>query len=171
MNSRTSNRGTGRRAPKSSRIELTEEERLEIRSAFDIFDADKNGKIDKHELTVCVKAMGFNVGKNEIDDLIREKGEGPKHFLSFQDFQEFMGMKMKTRNQTEEYKKAFKLFKDGEDGNITIDDIRKLAKEMNSGLTEEDLQTMIREFDRDGDGEISMAEFIEIMDPSSVQDK
>ena len=166
MISHTSASGTGRRAPKSARIELTEEQRLEIRSAFDIFDADKNGKIDKQELKVCVKAMGFNVSKSELDDLIREKGEGPRHFLSFPDFQEFLGMKMKTRNQNEEIRKAFKLFKDGEEGNITIDDIRKIAKEMNNGLTEEDLEIMIREFDVDGDGEINMAEFMTIMDPN-----
>ena len=39
-------------APKA---ELTEEQKQEIREAFDLFDVDGSGTIDAKELKVCVK--------------------------------------------------------------------------------------------------------------------
>lgn len=170
MNSRVSSKGTGRK-PKHGRLIITEEQRMEIESAFRTADLDKNNMIDKEELRICIKAMGLNATKDEIDHVIDEKGEGSRQMLSFQSFQEFIGPKIFERNSTKEIKRAFDLFKDGGQGNITIDDLRKIAKEMSKAtetkLTEEDLQLMIREFDVDGDGEISMAEFISIMDPTN----
>ena len=50
----------GRRVPRT-RVELTEDQRLEIKEAFEIFDSDKSGSIDKHELRVAMRAMGFDV--------------------------------------------------------------------------------------------------------------
>ena len=36
------------------RRELTDEQKQEIREAFDLFDADKDRLIDYHELKVCL---------------------------------------------------------------------------------------------------------------------
>lgn len=35
------------------RLELTEEQKAEIREAFEIFDMDKDGALDFHEFKVC----------------------------------------------------------------------------------------------------------------------
>ena len=165
----TTSKGTGRRLNRGQRVELTEEQRLEIRNAFEIFDADKNGLIDRKEFQICVKAMGFEMNKNDAIKIVTERGNA-NGLLDFRTFQDILAEKMQNRNTLEEIKKAFRLFKEGNERvpNITIDDIRKIAHEMDSGLTEEDLQLMISEFDTDGDGEISMAEFISIMDPSQT---
>ena len=45
------------------RPELTEEQRQEIKEAFDLFDTDKTGTIDYHELKVAMRALGFDVKK------------------------------------------------------------------------------------------------------------
>lgn len=158
--------GTGRRAKRQNNLELTEEQRLEIKSAFEVFDTDKNGKIDKQELRICVKAMGFDVPKEELNEYIQERGDPEKETIDFNAFHDFLGILMQKRNQTEEIKRSYRLFKDGAQGNITINDLRRIAKEMGTGITEEDIQIMIKEFDEDGDGEINMAEFMAIMDPS-----
>ena len=75
----------GRRRP---RVEMTEEQKQEIRcaaprsaavisgsaacsgdavcarrEAFDLFDTDKSGSIDYHELKVAIRALGFDVKK------------------------------------------------------------------------------------------------------------
>jgi len=36
------------------RRELTEEQKQQMHEAFDLFDTDKDGAIDYHELKVCV---------------------------------------------------------------------------------------------------------------------
>lgn len=40
-------------ARRKTRPELTEEQKQEIKEAFDLFDTDKNAAIDYHELKVC----------------------------------------------------------------------------------------------------------------------
>lgn len=41
------------RSRKKPRAEITEEQKQEIKEAFDLFDTDKTGSIDYHELKVC----------------------------------------------------------------------------------------------------------------------
>lgn len=48
---------------KKQRQELTEEQKQEIKEAFDLFDTDKTGTIDYHELKVAMRALGFDVKK------------------------------------------------------------------------------------------------------------
>lgn len=50
--SRINNNVARRRQP---RLELTEEQKAEIREAFEIFDMDKDGALDFHEFKVFVK--------------------------------------------------------------------------------------------------------------------
>ena len=44
--------GAAKKRPTGSRPELTEEQKTEIREAFDLFDADGSGTIDVKELKV-----------------------------------------------------------------------------------------------------------------------
>ena len=54
------------------RMELSDEQKQEIREAFELFDTDKTGTIDYHELKVCMRALGFDVKKQEVLNLMRE---------------------------------------------------------------------------------------------------
>ncbi len=42
-------------------------------------------------------------------------------------------------------------------------DLRRVANELGENMTDEELQEMIDEADRDGDGEVSQEEFLRIM--------
>merc|ERR1712054_594658 len=46
--------------------ELTEEQKQEIKEAFDLFDTDGSGNIDAKELKVAMRALGFEPKKDEI---------------------------------------------------------------------------------------------------------
>ena len=46
-----------------ARQELSDEQRQEIKEAFELFDTDKTGTIDYHELKVAMRALGFDVKK------------------------------------------------------------------------------------------------------------
>ncbi len=60
-------------APKRRvRQELSEEQKQEIKEAFDLFDTDKTGTIDYHELKVAMRALGFDVKKQEVLNLMKE---------------------------------------------------------------------------------------------------
>ena len=56
----------GRGKGKGGKAELTEEQKQEIREAFDLFDTDGSGTIDAKELKVAMRALGFEPKKEEI---------------------------------------------------------------------------------------------------------
>lgn len=43
--------------------ELTDEQKQEIKEAFDLFDTDGSGEIDSKELKVAMRALGFEPKK------------------------------------------------------------------------------------------------------------
>lgn len=56
-----------------ARPELSEDQRQELREAFDLFDANKTGSIDLHELKVLMRALGFDVKKPEVIKMVHGK--------------------------------------------------------------------------------------------------
>lgn len=72
------------------------------------------------------------------------------------------------KDSKEEILKAFKLFDDDNTGKISFKNLKRVAKELGENLTDEELQEMIDEADRDGDGEINEAEFLRIMKKTSL---
>ena len=52
--------------------ELTEEQKQEIKEAFDLFDTDGSGSIDAKELKVAMRALGFEPKKEEIQKMIQD---------------------------------------------------------------------------------------------------
>lgn len=153
---------------RQARIELTEDQRLEIKEAFDVFDSDKSGTIDRHELRVALRAMGFDVSKNEILEIMDSKDPDNTGSINLQAFQEIAGEKMTRRDPLDEIRKAFALFDDDKTGKISIKNLRRVARELGEGMTDDELQAMIDEFDTDHDGQISESEFLSIMNPTQA---
>ena len=66
----TSTGGSSSEAPK--RKELTPEEKQQAVEAFQLFDSDKMGQIDAHQLKVAMRALGFQVKKPEVLRLVEQ---------------------------------------------------------------------------------------------------
>merc|ERR1712080_402662 len=133
-------------AKKKAKGGLTEEQIEEIREAFNLFDADNSGAIDVRELKAAMRALGFEVKKEELKKMISDidnDGNG----IEFGEFLE----------------KMFKLFDDDNTGKISLRNLRRVAQELGENIDEEELQDMINQADRDGDGEINIDEFYRIM--------
>ncbi len=157
------------------RQDLTEEQRQEIKEAFDLFDTDKTGTIDYHELKVAMRALGFDVRKQEVLDLMRDYDRDGAGQIEFQDFLDIMTTKINNRDPTEEILKAFKLFDEDGTGRISLKNLRRIARELGENLSDEELQAMIDEFDKDQDGEskspsllVNEQEFLNIMKQTTI---
>ncbi|KAI4818830.1 hypothetical protein KUCAC02_004130 [Chaenocephalus aceratus] len=143
--------------------ELTEEQKQEIREAFELFDTDGCGYIDVKELKVAMRALGFEPKKEEIKKMVGDVDKDGTGKISFADFLYVMTQKMAEKDSKEEILKAFRLFDDDETGRISFKNLKRVAKELGENLTDEELQEMIEEADRDGDGEVNQQEFLRIM--------
>ena len=142
---------------------LTEEQKQEIKEAFDLFDTDGSGTIDAKELKVAMRALGFEPKKEEIRKMIADIDREGSGVIDFPEFLDMMTVKMAERDPREEMIKAFRLFDDDETGKISFRNLKRVAKELGENMSDEEIQEMIDEADRDGDGEINEEEFMRIM--------
>nr|ACQ58511.1 Centrin-3 [Anoplopoma fimbria] len=147
---------------RKKRRELTEDQKHEIKEAFELFDTDKDKEIDYHELKVAMRALGFEVKKVDVLKILKDYDREGNGKISFEDFNEVVTDRILERDPKEEIMKAFKLF-DDESGKINLRNLRRVARELGENVSDEELRSMIDEFDHDGDGEINQEEFLSIM--------
>lgn len=151
------------KSTKNKRRELGEDQKQEIKEAFDLFDTDKDRAIDYHELKVAMRALGFDVKKADVMKILKDYDRESTGKITFDDFSEVMTDWMLDRDPQEEVFKAFRLFDDDDSGKISLRNLRRVARELGENMTDEELRAMIDEFDKDGDGEINEEEFLAIM--------
>ncbi|KAM9795163.1 uncharacterized protein cetn4 [Neosynchiropus ocellatus] len=159
---------TSQRKKTGPKIELTEEQKQEIKEAFDLFDTDGTGSIDVKELKVAMRALGFEPKKEEIKKMTADFDKEGSGSIDFCDFLSMMTVKMSEKDSKEEILKAFRLFDDDGTGKISFKNLKRVAKELGENLTDEELQEMIDEADRDGDGEVNEQEFLRIMKKTNL---
>lgn len=140
---------------------LSDEQKQEVREAFELFDTDKNGLLDVHEVKVAMRALGFDVKKDEVLALLHDahldvpspgSRDGPPT-ANLAQFTSIMRDKIADRDPREEMLKAFQLFDDDGTGRISLRNLRRVARELGETVSDDELQAMIDEFDRDQDGE------------------
>ena len=136
----------------------------EIKEAFNLFDTEGKGSIDVRELKAAFRALGFQVKKAEIRqmfiDMDKDLGSA---LVTYDEFVEMVTPRMQNRDSREEIMKVFALFDDDNKGAISFKNLKRVATELGENLTDEELQEMIDEADRDGDGVINEEEFYRVM--------
>ncbi|GAB9467040.1 hypothetical protein Gpo141_00004400 [Globisporangium polare] len=152
-----------RRKPRQIKKALDEEDLEEIREAFHLFDTDGSGSIDARELKAAMRALGFQVKKAEIRQMIADIDKDESGTINVDEFIEMMTGKMNSRDPREEIIKIFKLFDDDNTGKISFRNLKRVCAELGETLTDDEMQEMIDEADRDGDGSINEDEFLRVM--------
>ena len=73
---------------RKKRRELSEEQKQEIKDAFELFDTDKDEAIDYHELKVAMRALGFDVKKADVLKILKDYDREATGKITFDDFNE-----------------------------------------------------------------------------------
>ena len=74
---------------------LSEEQIEEIREAFNLFDTDHSGSIDYRELKAAMRALGFEVKKEELKKMITDIDADGSGNIEFPEFLEMMTGKVR----------------------------------------------------------------------------
>lgn len=90
--------------------------------------------------------------KQNLADIMRTYDNNNSGYLSFNDYMKIMTEKIAARDPLEEIKLAFKLFDEDNSGYITKDKLKRVAIHLGEDLNDEELKSMIDEFDRNCDG-------------------
>merc|ERR1711881_168824 len=140
--------------------QLSDDQLDEIREAFSLFDSDASGMIDIRELKAAMRALGFEVKNEELKKMVTDVDNGT---IEFAEFLGMMTAKMGEKDSREDIEKVFKLFDDDSTNKITFRNLARVAEELGETIDDEELQDMINQADRDGDGAINGDEFYRIM--------
>ncbi|KAI9325211.1 centrin-1 [Zopfochytrium polystomum] len=143
--------------------DLTAQQLQEIREVFDLFDTDGSGSIDLSELRIVMRSLGFNPTKEEVWAMASEFASEEEPSLSFDEFLFLMAAKLSEKDTHAEMMRAFRLFDVEGRGKISFKDLKRVARELGEDMGDDEIQMMIDETDKDGDGEIGEEDWIRIL--------
>jgi len=156
-------------APRRAKLELTEQQRTEIRQAFDLFDSEGLGVIDANALRVVLRALGFEPRKEEVSQMIASvDGAAATGKIDFNEFLELLLLKMSEKDAKEDALRAFRQFDLNHQGRISFTDLQAVARELGESMTDEQIGEMITAADLDKDGFINEEEFLRILKKGSA---
>ena len=72
--------------------------------------------------------------------------------IDFEEFLDIMTARMSGKDTKEDIYKVFRLFDDDKTGTITIQNLRRVAKELGETMTDEELMEIIERNDSNADG-------------------
>ncbi|OAY66029.1 Caltractin [Ananas comosus] len=144
-------KGHKREKPRSR---ISQQKRQEIKEAFDLFDIDGSGTIDGKELNVAMRALGFEMTEEQINQMIADVDKDGSGAIDFDEFVYMMTTKIGEKDTREELMKAFR---------IIDQDNNRIARDLGESFTLQEIREMIEAADRNGDGEVDANEFITIM--------
>ena len=168
---RPSNKPTGKSTVKATfetktyeKNGLTEDEVMEIKEAFDLFDTDKSGEIDVGELKQALTNLGIDAKNQTLQNMLADIDKNGNATIDFDEFIDMMTAKMSDKDTREDLEKVFDLFiGDDNTDKIDIKHLKRVCKELNENMTDDELNEMIVRADLDRDGKVNFEEFYAIM--------
>ena len=153
--------------PKESEFirKLSEQEICELREAFNIFDDNSDGNINKNKLHLLLLSLKQKPTENDYKNVLGSLGLDKKKKINFEQFLLiFAKLTQNTKINEERYlKKLFDNMDRNKNGRISIHEIRYIVRNSNENISEEEIELLIKEVDTDGDGLISFDEFLVFM--------
>ena len=143
---------------------LTEDEVIEIKEAFDLFDSDHSGTIDTEELKQALSNLGIDAKNQTLQNMMNDIDKNQSGTIDFNEFIELMTAKFSDKDTPEDLRKVFDLFiGDDTADKIEFKHLKRVAKELGENISDEELNEMIVRADTDRDGKVSFEEFFATM--------
>ena len=142
---------------------LTDEQLLEVKEAFNVFDSEQCGGLDARELKAALSALNVKISKDEIRQIYAEFGKDIKEKINQEEFIELVTPRLPDRHTKDYIKMIFKYFDLDNNDKISIRNLKKIAQEIGENLSDEELKEILEEADKDNDGFIGFEDFYRIM--------
>mmetsp|Transcript_25827 Transcript_25827/g.25370 ORF Transcript_25827/g.25370 Transcript_25827/m.25370 type:complete len:209 (-) Transcript_25827:25-651(-) len=141
---------------------MNKNEVSQLAQAFRALDTNGDGKLSKDELLAQYKhTMGANQAEEEVQRIMREVDVDGNGFIDYSEFI-MASAKRESLLSKQNLENAFRLFDNDNSGKISAKEIRNiLGREVIS--SDEVWRDLVGQVDQNGDGEIDLREFTEMM--------
>ena len=135
----------------------------DITQAFEAIDTNGDGLITPDEFKKLLTDSG-GVDTEMVENLQQlmmseaMEGDGKVDFKEFLDRMKGT-MKKLSSDKVAELRDAFNTMDDNNDGVVTIDELRALLGGLEGGMTDEEIDEMMKDADTNGDGKVDFEEF------------
>ena len=83
--------------------------------------------------------------------------------ITFEEFLDMMTARISDKNTRDDIERVFKLFDSNRNGYISLDDMKRVAKELGEDISEKELQEIIQRADLDNDSKLTIEDFYQVM--------
>ncbi|VUZ41578.1 unnamed protein product [Hymenolepis diminuta] len=130
---------------------------------FKKFDKRGQDKISTNDLGPAFSALKVSIKPDLLKEWADEVDDDATGFIDLNGFLSVYGKILQNEQDEEDLRQAFRVLDKNRRGEIDVDDLRWILKELGDDLTEEEIDEMIRDTDRDGSGFVDFDEFKKLM--------
>lgn len=142
---------------------LTPEQIDQCKRLFDIFDINKDGTISAKELGKVLRSLNLNPSQSDLENMIKKTDQTGTGRIEFNDFLKLYAEKIKETISKEDVMRYFQMFDRNGDGKIDPSEFKRVMTTMGEPLTNDEVDFIISEADKDLNGYIDYDEFSEML--------
>ncbi|XP_064632520.1 calmodulin-A-like [Lineus longissimus] len=135
--------------------------------AFDQFDVNGDGRVNKDEIRNSLKNMGFNPTDDMVEQIIKDGDKNNDGWLEWSEV--LHSLKHKPQKEHEDaatraaLRARFRLLDTDDSGYITVDELRDAISKTGADIPAEKAEELIKAADRNFDGKVTYEEFLAVM--------
>merc|ERR1712178_533604 len=147
---------------------LGEEQVMEIKDAFDLFDKDRSGEITVGEMLEAMRSLGYDVDGGEAAEHVKKFDRVGSGALEFNEFYELLTARFSENTSKDELQRVFKLFDTDGTGNISVQNMRAIADQVGDQVTDDELGGIVLKNYMDNDGQLSFEDFYAVLTKKAI---
>eukprot|EP01088_Endostelium_zonatum_P003501 TRINITY_DN14711_c0_g1_i1.p1 TRINITY_DN14711_c0_g1~~TRINITY_DN14711_c0_g1_i1.p1 ORF type:complete len:141 (+),score=41.38 TRINITY_DN14711_c0_g1_i1:168-590(+) len=131
----------------------------EMKEVFDLIDKDKDGNLTAAELGTALRAVGQNPTETELQQIAQSVGGK----CNFQSFKGKVTQLSQSGGGESELRDAFSVFDRNGDGYVAVAEMKHVLTTICEKLAPAEADELLKDADPDGDGQINIEEFIQML--------
>ena len=144
--------------------DLPEDLLVQISCAFYLFDADKDGMLKPKDFLKVLSKNQISLPESSEKKILSSNNDNDNPTdVSMKDFISLVNTRMKNVESEEELVEMFKIFDKKGTGKVSSGDIRSVLDDIDEPISQQELEELMLNWDKDKDGFLNYFEFKEMM--------
>ena len=148
--------------------DLPEDLLVQISCAFYLFDTDKDGLLKPKDFLKALSKNQISLPESNAKDIVGnyKNDENQETDVTMKDFISLINLRIKNERNVEneeEILEMFKIFDKKGTGKISLGDVRSVLDDIDEPISQQELEDLMLNWDKDKDGFLDYSEFKEMM--------